>query len=86
MERDENGKHVVKDTDWVTRYDTIKPVGTVHFPSDQDIKDTFSRVDDVPSMLEKKRIPLTNRNFISFFLKMLEEREFYMATYKLPLD
>ncbi|KAJ4464437.1 hypothetical protein C8J55DRAFT_553020 [Lentinula edodes] len=85
MERDENGKHVVKDTYRVS-YDTIKPVGTVHFPSVPDIMDTFHHIDDVPSILEEKRIALTNRNFIAFFLQMLKEKEFYTATYKLTLD
>ncbi|KAJ3804562.1 hypothetical protein F5876DRAFT_70529 [Lentinula aff. lateritia] len=85
MERDENGKHVVKDYYWEP-YDTITLVGTVHFPSDQDIMETVGRIDDIPSMMAKKRIPLTNRHFISFFLEMLEERKFYTAKHNLLLD
>ncbi|KAJ3871676.1 hypothetical protein F5051DRAFT_445947 [Lentinula edodes] len=85
MERDENGKHVVKDY-YREPYDTITLVGRVHFPSDPDIMDTVGRVDDIPSMMAKKQIPLTNRNFISFFLEMLEERKFYTAEHVLLFD
>ncbi|KAJ4469091.1 hypothetical protein C8J55DRAFT_564660 [Lentinula edodes] len=85
MERDENGKHVVKDY-YQEHYDTITPVGTVHFPSDLDIMDTVGRVDDFPSMMAKKKFPLTNRNFITLFLEMLEERKFYTAKHDLLLD
>ncbi|KAJ3900240.1 hypothetical protein F5879DRAFT_1004703 [Lentinula edodes] len=85
MERDENGKHVIKDY-YREPYETITLVGRVHFPSDPDIMDTVGRVDDIPSMMAKKQIPLTNRNFISFFLEMLEERKFYTAEHVLLFD
>ncbi|KAJ3858805.1 hypothetical protein EV359DRAFT_87183 [Lentinula novae-zelandiae] len=85
MERDENGQHVVKDY-YREPYDTITLVGTVHFPSNPDIMDTVGCVDDFPSTMARKHIPLTNRNFISFFLEMLEERNFYTAKYNLLLD
>ncbi|KAJ3915483.1 hypothetical protein F5877DRAFT_69837 [Lentinula edodes] len=85
MGLDKSAKLVVKDYDQEP-YDTKTLVGIVHFPSDKDIADTIGRIDDIPSMMAIKQIPLTNQNFIAMLLEILQERKFYMATSDLLLD